>query len=88
MPKIVMVVCDGGHRLLGFVLYPLGGTQLLDQLLSVLKLALEAPDHGVQEVVSGVPAVPAVHPRSKVALAAGLPTSWRGSPDQPEPGWE
>ena len=62
--------CDGGHRLLGVGLYPLGGAQLLDQLLSVLKLAPEAPDHWVQEVVPGVPAVPAVHPGSKVDLAA------------------
>ena len=61
--------CDGGHRLLGVVLCPLGGEQLLNQLLSVPKLALEAPDHWVQEVVPGVPAVPAVHPGSKVALA-------------------
>ena len=61
--------CDGGYRLLGVVLYSLGGAQLLDQLLSVLKLALEAPDHGVQGVVPGVPAVPAVPHRSKIALA-------------------
>ena len=77
-----MVVWDVGHRLLGGVMYPLGGAQLLDQLLSILKLALEAPDHGVQEVVQGVPAVPAVHPRSNVALATvghkAPPQAWLG----------
>ena len=61
--------CDGGHRLLGVGLYPLGGAQLLNQLLSVPKLALEAPDHWVQEVVPGVPAVPTVCPRTNIAQA-------------------
>jgi hypothetical protein len=48
---------------------PLRGTQLLDDLLGVLMLALEAPDHGVQAVVPGLPADPTVSPRSKIAPA-------------------
>jgi hypothetical protein len=51
-----MVVCDGGYKLLGVGLGPLGGFQFLDELLGVLKLALKAPDHGVQGVVPAVPA--------------------------------
>ena len=62
--------CGGGHRLHGVVEDPLGGVQFLYQLLSVLKLAFEAPDLWVREVVPGMPAVPAVRPWSKVALAA------------------
>ena len=88
--NIVMVVCTGGHRLLGGVLYPLGGAQLLDQLLSVLKLALEAPDHGVQKVVPGVPqslqyilGTKLLWPQLVIRPTTGLPTSWRGPPVQP-----
>ena len=52
----------------GFPQIPLLGQQLCDELLGVLELALQPPDHVVQGVVPGGSTEHAGRPRSKVSL--------------------